>query len=110
MSKLIHNPPHRRPLFKRNMTAVIGICLSFYFSYHLLAGHRGYFSLISLERQMVEASEQYEATKAKREAVERKVVMMRPGSIDRDLLEERARYILGYQRADEVIIISENNN
>jgi len=101
MKKLIQ----QRYLFRRNMLAVIGLCLSFYFCYHLIAGQRGYFSLISLENQVSRTSDQYAALKEERETVEKRVVMMRPGSIDRDLLEERARHVLGYRHADELIML-----
>lgn len=99
----------KRYILRKNMMAVIGICLSFYFSYHLVAGQRGYFRLMSLERQITEVTMQHEAVKAKREAIEKKVVMMRPGSIDRDLLEERIRYVLGYRYADELILLQDRS-
>lgn len=95
----------KRYVLRRNMLAIIGICLSFYFSYHLVAGHRGYFRLMSLEHQIASVTADYEALKTEREAVEKKVIMMRPGSIDRDLLEERARYVLGYNYADEFVLL-----
>ena len=86
------------------MLGFIGVCLSIYFSYHLIAGPRGYFSLVLLENKIADVSVEYSQLKEKREAVEKKVVMMRPGSIDRDLLEERARYMLGFKYEDEVIL------
>lgn len=92
-------------VFRRNMLAVIGLCLSVYFCYHLIAGQRGYFRLLSLERQVVNISAEYQTLKTEREGVEKHVIMMRPGSIDRDLLEERARHVLGYRHADEVILL-----
>ena len=99
----------KRYILRKNLMAVIGICLSFYFCYHLVAGQRGYFRLMSLERQIVEVTAQHDTVKAEREAVEKKVVMMRPGSIDRDLLEERIRYVLGYRYADEFILLQDRS-
>ena len=95
----------KRYILRRNMLAIIGVCLSFYFSYHLVAGHRGYFRLMSLEHQIADVTEKHAELKAERQAVEKKVVMMRPGSIDRDLLDERARYVLGYTHKDEYILL-----
>ncbi len=91
------------------MLAVIGLCLSFYFCYHLVAGQRGYFSLISLESQTASTTAEYAALKSEREAVEKRVIMMRPGSIDRDLLEERARHVLGYRYKDELIMLQDRS-
>lgn len=101
MKKLIQ----KRDIFRRNMLAVIGICLSFYFCYHLIAGQRGYFRLLSLENQITYTAIDNQALKTEREQIEKRVVMMRPGSIDRDLLEERARHVLGYRHKDELILL-----
>lgn len=87
------------------MMAVIGLCLSVYFCYHLIAGQRGYFRLMSLESQVASLSTEYKDLKTEREHIEKRVVMMRPGSIDRDLLEERARHVLGYRHKDELILL-----
>lgn len=92
-------------ILRRNMVAVIGICLSFYFSYHLIAGERGYFRLMSLESQVAQTEQTLQNLTAEREYLESRVVMMRPGSIDKDLLEERARYVLGYRYMDELILL-----
>ena len=86
------------------MLGVIGLCLSVYFCYHLVAGPRGYFSLIILDGKISDVTTEYVVLKDQREAVEKRVVMMRPGSIDRDLLEERARHMLGYKYDDELIM------
>jgi cell division protein FtsB len=95
----------KRDVLRRNMLVVIGLCLSFYFCYHLVAGQRGYLSLMSLDSRIASISTEYDAHKAEREVIERRVVMMRPGTIDRDLLEERARHVLGYRYADELILL-----
>lgn len=99
----------RRYILRRNLMAIIGICLSVYFSYHLVAGHRGYFKLRSLENRIVEQEAHLNVLQQEREEIETKVKMMRPGSIDRDLLEERVRYVLGYNAPDEVVLIQSSN-
>ena len=99
----------KRYILRRNLLAVIGVCLSFYFCYHLVAGQRGYLSLISLENRIASVSSEYTSHKAERSTLERRVVMMRPGSVDRDLLEERARHVLGYRYADELILAQDRS-
>jgi cell division protein FtsB len=93
---------------RQNMIAFIGVCLCFYFGYHLLAGERSYLRLASLNYQIDKTSVALEQTKADRAALEEKVVMMRPGSVNRDLLEEQAQKILGYRYKDEKVIIKAN--
>lgn len=96
----------KRYLIRENLVLLIGICLTVYFSYHLLQGNRSYLRLMSLENNINELSEQYETTKTDRAEIERKVIMLRPGSINKDLLEERARSVLGYTRPDEKVIVT----
>lgn len=87
------------------MLAIIGISLSFYFCFHLLAGHRGYFRLMSLENKMTQISQEYASLTQERQKLETKVVMMRPGSVNKDLLEERIRSVLGYRYDDEIVLL-----
>ena len=85
-----------RAFLKQNLIAVIGFSLCFYFCYHLIHGQRSAMRLLVLETRIEKTVQQYELAKAAREDIERKVVMMRPGSINRDLLEERITHVLGY--------------
>lgn len=39
-------------------------------------------------------------------ALERKVLKLRPESLDPDLLEERVRLVLGYTYPDEITVVS----
>jgi len=96
----------QRHVIRQNMLSIIGICLVCYFSYHALLGERSYIGLVSLEKQISALSTQNEALQTERIALENKVVKLRPGSVDRDLLEERAQYVLGYYQPDTEIIIN----
>ena len=95
----------QRYVIKQNLLAIIGFCLFCYFSYHAVLGERSYIQLMSLERQITKTSAVYEGLHGERTALETKVVKLRPNSIDRDLLEERARYVLGYAHPDDKIIL-----
>lgn len=101
MRKLID----KRYVLRRNMMTVMGVCLSFYFCFHLVAGQRGYIRLMSLESQMTNLTVEVDSLRAERESLEKKVVMMRPGSINKDLLEERIRSVLGYSYENEITLL-----
>lgn len=60
---------------------------------------------MALEHKIEKAQIEQKQLIAEREAIEKRVVMMRPGSIDRDLLEERVRYVLGYHKPEEIILL-----
>lgn len=95
----------QRYVVRRNLIAVIGVCLSFYFCYHLIAGERSYLRLISLNHQITTTERQYAMESAERKTLEQKVIMMRPGSVNRDLLEEQARSVLGFHYPGEKVLI-----
>lgn len=99
----------QRYVFRQNLIAVIGVCLSFYFCYHLIAGERSYLRLVSLNRQIETTEKQYALSSAERTALEQKVVMMRPNSVNRDLLEEQSRKVLGFHYKDEKVLIKNAN-
>lgn len=96
-------------MVRQNLIAVIGVCLSFYFCYHLIAGERSYLRLVSLDRQISTTEKEYAQTQTEREALEQKVVMMRPGSVNRDLLEEQSRKVLGFHYQGEKVLIRSTN-
>ena len=101
MKRIIAN----RHYLKKNMVAIIALSLSLYFAYHLVAGPRGYFKLKELEYQISQSSERLDAAQSERSNIEKKVVLMRPGTMCRDLLEERVRYVLGYSTKEEYLLL-----
>jgi cell division protein FtsB len=50
--------------------------------------------------------QQKEELKSKREDLETKVAMLRPNSINKDLLEERARIVLGFRKTGEMDVLN----
>lgn len=86
----------------------LGLCLLSYFSYHALAGQRSVINYISLKKENVALQAQLEDMRAKRNAIEHKVSMLRPGSIDPDYVHELAVINLGYSRSNHLTIINVN--
>ena len=93
-------------LFRENIFAMIGVCLCLYFSYHAVLGNRSLIKNYTLEKQIVTLSQENTTLSHTKENLQKKVVMMRPGSVDKDLLEERVRLVLGYRQADEMVFVS----
>lgn len=61
--------------------------------------------MFSLKSQIETMSQERDDLAAERVALEQKVTMMRPGSLNPDLLEERARVVLGYKKENDLIIL-----
>lgn len=89
----------------RSGFAALSVLLIAYFALFALEGDRGFASLQVAQRQVQEAESKLAVVKTQREAIERKVVSLRPDSIDGDLLDEEVRSNLGYVREGEIIIL-----
>jgi len=85
---------------------VIGMTMVVYFAYHAVQGDRGLIALGQLRQDVNTLQAQVLDVRAERMALGQKVFALRPESIDPDLLEERARFLLGYGYGDEVIVIT----
>lgn len=101
MNKLIsHNT-----LLRENIVFLIGACLLIYFSYHAVLGNRSLVKDYSLNKQIETLSQKASDLRGEKEQLEKKVVMMRPSSINKDLLEEQVRLTLGYRAKNEIVIL-----
>lgn len=92
-------------LIRKNLLTLVGLGLCFYFSYHLLQGERSYFRYLSLNEKISEMKQQREKLKSDHADLETRVSMLRSDSIDKDLLEERARVVLGFRNQGEKDIL-----
>ncbi len=98
----------QRYVVRHNFLTIMAFCLCFYFTYHIFFGERSIIRLISLERSTARISAEYNSLYQDRQELEARVVRLRPNSLDRDLLEERARFVLGYSYPDETILVGTN--
>lgn len=83
---------------------VIGACVAGYFAYHAVQGDRGLIAWLVLNQQIHEAQAVEAELAAERATLEQRVALLRPDSLDPDLLAERARVMLNLAHADELII------
>lgn len=90
--------------FRQNMFLLAGVCLSLYFSYHMLYGVRSFSNLAMLQTEVQQQTDVLENVREERENLEVKVVRMRPETLSPDLVEERARAVLGYKKPEEIVV------
>jgi cell division protein FtsB len=83
---------------------ILGISLCAYFAYHLVQGDRGLTAWIRLNQQVREAKTTLAAVEAERSTLERRVDLLRPQHLDRDMLDERARSVLNLIGPHEIAI------
>ena len=86
---------------------LVPVCCLFvlgYFAYHAVEGDYGLFARGKLQ-QRVEALEiELDAVRADRRQMESHVALMRPESVDRDMVDERAREALNMADAKDIVI------
>jgi cell division protein FtsB len=92
---------------RRPWVMILSLLVTGYFAFHAVYGSRGLLAWRELSqhhRQLLEASA---SKKAEVEALDHRVKLLRPAKIDPDLLDERARAMLGYVGKDEVVVIDQ---
>jgi cell division protein FtsB len=85
---------------------VMTVCLGLlgYFGWHGYYGPRSFEHRDVLAAKAAELDAKLAATRAMREALQRRVSLMRPESIDPDMLDELARSTLDYGKPTDLII------
>jgi cell division protein FtsB len=75
-----------------------------YFGINAYSGNRGLRAKQDLDQQIAELGAELDALKAERTIWERRVSLLKPESIDPDLLDERARVLLNYADPRELTL------
>ncbi len=84
---------------------VLGLCAIGYFAYHGVHGDRGLIAWWKVKQRVVAAKEALILSENEREKLEKRVRLLNPGSLDPDMLEERARLMLNYGHTDDIVIL-----
>jgi cell division protein FtsB len=82
----------------------IAVLVIGYFGINAYTGNHGLRAKQDLEQQIAEMSGKLAALKAERAGWEHRVRLLKPENIDPDLLDERARVLLGYADPRELIL------
>jgi len=93
--------------FRLAFISLIFMGLLSYFLYHTIYGNRGVISKQRVEAEVQKSAEQLEKIRSERIELEHQVKLLRPESLDKDLLEEKARKILGIAKENEEVLINE---
>lgn len=84
---------------------VLGVSALVYFTYHAVQGDRGLIAYVHLTAEIARAQDYLAQVGAVRHGLETDVALLQPESLDRDMLDERARVILGLAEGDEVLVL-----
>ena len=90
--------------FGEMVFAGVAIALICYLAFAALQGEHGLFSLLRAEADERRLREQLAALQSERAVVENKTERLSTEQLDRDLLDEQARKVLGLGRPDEIMV------
>jgi cell division protein FtsB len=85
---------------------VLGVSLMCYFGYHLVQGERGMLAWLRLTQEVKLAKVQLAQLDSERDSLDRRVSLLRPEHLDRDMLDERARATLNLTGPHEIVILN----
>ncbi|MBE7186295.1 MAG: septum formation initiator family protein [Methylobacterium mesophilicum] len=78
-----------------------------YFAVHAQSGRYGLEAKQQLAQTLASSQSNYEKLKKQRERLEQRVQLLHDGTLDRDMIDERARQALNYSSPDDVVILRE---
>ncbi len=91
----------------RVIQPLMWLLLTFYIGYHALHGERGLYALMRERHELAALKTEYQSTKTDREKTEIRVTHLRDESLDRDLLDEQMRRMMGMMKKNEVMLLDE---
>jgi len=94
---------------KSSVIILFLMLLCAYFSYFAIRGDRGLLKYLYLQEKVAEAEKINNNYEQKRSDLEQKVKLLSSGSLDLDLLDERARAVLNVIGDNEFIIIDDED-
>lgn len=96
-----------RRRFRGALAALAGLSAILYFGYHGVRSERGVGDWFEVSKEIAHLEQRSRVNVARIATLEWRVSLLREESLDRDLLEERARVVLGLVHPDELVILGE---
>ncbi len=87
---------------------MLTVTILVYLVYHMFQGDRGLFALLHLQREIVEAEKQLFKVEEEHTRWQRRVGMMDPAHINKDMLIEVVQSQLGYVEDDDIVVIKKD--
>lgn len=90
---------------RKILPTVLAASVIGYFGYHALHGERGFLAWRELRRDLVVVQHVEAKLAAERTLLDRRTTLLRTDNLDPDLLEERARTLLGYGYSSDLVVL-----
>jgi cell division protein FtsB len=98
----------REPLRLRHaLIPLVCLIVLSYFAYHAVYGRHGFIAWLSLQNRVDTLAQQLAEVQKTHSELDQQVSLLRPESLDPDLLDERARATLGLANPNDIVIFRE---
>lgn len=81
-----------------------GVCLLAYFAYHVVQGDRGLIAWARVSQEIAAVRSDHDIHTTEQRRLAARAALLRPESLDRDMLDEQARRMLNVVGAGERVI------
>lgn len=95
----------KQTFLRRLITPALAIAALGYFGFHAMNGELGVVGRAMIERQVAELEGELQLLVAERQELAARVSLLRPESLDPDMLDERARLYLNLVHPDELVVL-----
>ena len=96
---------HRDTKMGRLIVPTIALSFLAYFAFHAQSGKYGLESKKVLVQDLADSQARFDKLSADRERLEKRVQLLHDGTLERDMIDERARQALNLSAADEITIL-----
>ena len=90
------------------IVTIVCVALLGYFAWHAFHGPRGFGYEKTISAQAKDLGAKLDQLRSERERLDKRVELMRPDSIDPDMLDELARANLGFAKPGDLVITTAN--
>lgn len=91
--------------FSKIMLPIIAGGLLIYIIYHMLSGNHGWLAWRSLKKDLGIAEQSLTDLQKEKDALEHRVKLLRPETLDMDMLDERVRAVLNNSDPNDTIAL-----
>jgi len=89
----------------RTIGPAVWLCMIAYFAFYAVYGDRGLLSMRQLQTEVEQSRIVLAKAHDERQRLERRTTLLRPDSLDLDMVDERARQMLNMSHNDDIIIM-----
>jgi cell division protein FtsB len=96
---------HYSRIKQRVTISVLACSIVGYFAFHAFNGDHGIFANARYEERVVSLKAELASLKGRRQELEHRIALLKPESLDPDMLEERSRDTLNLSHPRDVMIL-----